>query len=354
MGIDIAFSIVLYFSIAVFAGLFSFCTQESKTVSTEILCRMLLFFVLFLPAIFRYDIGADYSAYESAFNKKNIYFSEVGFSFICNLLIQYGVESWWLFFVIAFLTYFPISFLIDKEYIFVFVVSYTLFMSYLKSYDAIRQACALPYLVLSLICIIKRKYIKVLFYTFIAFSMHSSSLFFAFLLFISSFIKSKRKYQFILIVFLLLSLSGWLKNIAMAIIEKYIPIYAHYLDSKYANNAELGTGFGILLSVIIPVYMVFCKSYKYKKSYFLIMDISYVILRFSTVQFDILGRVADIAFCGVLLSYNELRFIRTKYKKIIYYFFFAIGGLLFYKGITSQIGPGTSEISLYKSIFARY
>lgn len=347
---EINFTIILYITILILVSLFSYVVEKSKHQETKLLFRFLVFMVYLIPAILRYDIGADYSSYETAYNMNNNYFKEIGYVWLCEILHFFGKNSWHLFFWMAVLTYFPLAFLIKDKYFYI-QITYVLFMSYLKSYDVIRQALALPYLILSFQNMKNKKYFCCMLDITIATLFHFSSLSILMVYICSLLIKSEKVQKVIFVLLLISVISGFLKMILFNIIENYIPTYFHYLETMYGQNAELGSGFGIILAVFLPFIFVIMKNRQKKDNTIMWSTILFIVFRLAAIQFAILGRIADVLWSGAIYTYTYIDSYDTKYRKIIIYIFYVIGILLFLRWITGQTGPGTSEITPYISIF---
>ena len=105
----------IYISVLLVGSSLAFCVEFSKRKDSEIVLRFLLFIVFLLPAIFRYDIAADYSEYKRIYDNDLFFkYAEPGFSFICLILKKLSLSSFWMFFTIAFITYFSLCFFIKK------------------------------------------------------------------------------------------------------------------------------------------------------------------------------------------------------------------------------------------------
>lgn len=351
-NIDYLFTIILYTGIAGLVIFFSYAIKTVECSSTKFLCQMLLFLTYLIPAVLRYDIGADYSAYEIAYNQNNNYFSEIGYVTLCNILHHYNLPSWHLFFWMSFITYFPLAFLI-KEKNYIINISYILFMCYFKSYDQIRQACSMTYLILSFQNFNEKNYFRVMLDIVFATLFHQSSLVILLVYVLAISIKKEtiiRIISFLLITFVVL---GYLKKILLSVIEKYLPIYAHYLDSIYSQEANMGSGLGVLLSILFPIIFLLIPNMQKKDPITLWASSLYIVFRLGTVQFSILGRISDLMLAGAFYSFYYVKSYNTKYRKLIYILYYFVGFLLFFKWITSQTGIGTSEITPYKSILGK-
>lgn len=69
------------------------------------------FFVMFIPAALRYDIGTDYSFYVEAYHSQYLLSGyEYGFRIIVNILKMFSFPSQALFVFTSFLIYAPVCF----------------------------------------------------------------------------------------------------------------------------------------------------------------------------------------------------------------------------------------------------
>ena len=342
----------IYTSILILGAILAVCVEFSKTKDTEIIFRFLLFIVFLLPAIFRYDIAADYSEYKRIYDS-NLFFdyAEPGFSFICFILKKLSLSSFWMFFTIAFITYFSICFFIKKQNFFLFIVFYIAYYGYFNTYDQIRQALALPFIIFSFYACEKRKYIKTIFFVLIATLFHLSSLVFLILIPLCS-IKINKKIRYVLVIvisllFLKIDFASFITRFYENTGFRYLGLFVNSLEKKSS------IGFGLLLKLVYPIgYIYFNEHSKNKKQACYRNEnfcLLYMLISFMVLRFDILNRIRDVIWVGMLFSVAEIP--QNKLRKIFKYLFIFIGVILYLYLINISVLPGTKELAPYHSIF---
>lgn len=357
MDIEMSWTITVYLSTFIFSSFFAFGVATSKNKDSAYACRILLFLAMLIPAALRYDLGADYSSYMELYETgKYIGYSEPGFNFICNFLKQFNLDSFWMFLTISIITYFILAFKIGRKRIFTFIVFYFLYTGYFRSLDQIRQSVALPFIILGMEKFVNKKYMHFIIYIIIAALFHSSSYIFLLLVPISE-IPIKRNLYFLIIpltVFIILKIN--IQESLFKLIGIFMPKYMRFADSQ---NAEFGTGIGVLIKIFFPIsYIVFCnrkhesiyaeRESRISKNFCMI----YIFLQFLTLRIEIFNRLRDVVWNGVLFAIPSAR-KNMKYYNVVKLIVFVIGVVLFIHDINYNSVRGTTEISPYRTIFEK-
>lgn len=339
----------IYISILLLGSAFSFCVEKSKTKDSELVFRSLLFIVFLLPAMFRYDVAADYSEYERIYNQNLFWgYAEPGFCIILSALKKINCSSFWMFSFIAFLTYFPLCFLMRKLNFSVFIFYYIAYYGYFNTFDQIRQALALPFIVFSIESFIKKEYKHTILYLAVATSFHVSSIIFIILL--PLYINVKYRFLlliFLLIVFLSIDYSKVIEIISLKMNFRYLGLLWRSLN----KTAKLGSG--LLLKLVIPFsYMLFVteKNKQNRKFVFGVnFSMLYILASFMVLKIDIFNRLRDVIWIGLLFGVKNIP--EHKHKKLLIYFMIFSGILLYIYFIGQNVSSGTKQIAPYKSIF---
>ena len=111
------FTYLIYNMILVLSFLSAYLAEFSKTKFQRIVCRIVLFNILFIPAAIRYNVGTDYPNYVDYFN--SVYGNDVneyGFYVLTVFLRNIGLPVHSLFVASSFLSYFPLLFLSRRSY----------------------------------------------------------------------------------------------------------------------------------------------------------------------------------------------------------------------------------------------
>ncbi len=346
------FTYFIYSTILIFSSFFALCTELSKRRDTEIIFRFLLFIVFLLPAIFRYDIAADYSEYKRIYDNDLFFdYAEPGFSFICFLLKKLELSSFWMFFTIAFITYFLICFFIKKKNFFLFIVFYIIYYGYFNTYDQIRQALALPFIIFSFYACEDKKYARIILFVLVAALFHLSSLIFLILIPLCS-IKINKKIRYILVIaisllFLKIDFANFITRFYEDAGFRYLGLFVNSLEKTSS------LGFGLLLKLIYPVGYIYFNEHSKNKNQVCYRNenfcLLYVLFSFMVLRFDILNRIRDVIWVGMLFSVGKIP--ENKWRKIFEYLFIFIGVILYLYLINVSVLPGTKKLAPYRSIF---
>lgn len=349
------YSFSIYFSVFLFSSIFSYGTSHSNSKNEEFIGRTLVFFTLLIPAILRYNLGADYPEYADMFynTKYRVFYAEKGFNIICDILLWFNLSSWWMFFLFAFGTYFTLCYFIKKDDFFFIIVFYVLFSGYFRSIDQIRQSLALPFILLAMYAFSEKKLLKSIILIVIASLFHTSSLLFLLLIPIASIPLPNTLIIAITAILIFITLTLDLQTMIFSIIAVVFPKYMRFADSEAGN---FGSGLGLIANTLFPLFIICqnskksqnCKRRIQMEKMFSMM---YIILFFMTVKISIFNRLRDLVWCGILYAFPNIN--NGKYKKVYCIFFLMIGLMLFVRNIQIQQGQGTEEIVPYVTIFEK-
>lgn len=103
-------TLLLYNGILLVSTFFIYLSEKERTAIGRALCTTIAFFIVFLPAAFRFEIGRDYFSYQRIFNQiaDGIYSGDIesGYYFLNWLVASLGLSYEWLVGLVAFLIYF--------------------------------------------------------------------------------------------------------------------------------------------------------------------------------------------------------------------------------------------------------
>lgn len=279
----------------------------------EWLMRGLLFVVMTVPAVLRYQIGTDYASYESIYNSSNLLFADIepGYAGLNYIFYHLNAPVEWLFALMAVLTYAPIAFGVRQKYI-VPVVLFYILTAYLPSYSIIRQSLVVSWLMVALLRYLDDEHIGRLYLTIVAASfIHLSALV------VLPFVLFRRIHLSEWVVLLLLPVAFYvarhgfidrLFNSELFLQSKY----EVYVDSAFNRQTQLGSGLGIMLKMLVPVlYIIF--SHRLEKHYDVVVYLSagFLVALMLSVQVYIFNRLTDIMSFSVIVAfavmYDKLR-----------------------------------------------
>ena len=250
-------SYIFYFTILILSIICAYRIKLSKTEDEERFFRVILFGVLWIPAVLRYNIGTDYPHYVLIYKFINdVDNMEIGFECLCRFLKWLGADSFWLFFVISTLTYLPFCFGTPRKVMigctFMFICAF-----YFQSYSLVRQALAVSLLLYASFRLLEGRGLRFLVFVLLASSFHKSALL------VLPFYFIRKQAEKPIVVVCLCGVAGVMMlgaNIVEAIFNNPIiasSSYGHYADSSFAQKTEMGTGLGVLSRMLLPVLTLF-------------------------------------------------------------------------------------------------
>ena len=250
-------SYILYFTILLLSVLCAYRIERSETEEGERFSRILLFLVLTVPAVLRYNIGTDYPHYALIYRFiDDVDYMEIGFECLCLLLKWLGADSFWLFFVMSVLTYLPFCFGTPRRVMvgctFMFICAF-----YFHSYSLVRQALAVSLLLYGSFRLLEGRGLKFLVFVLLASSFHKSALL------VLPFYFIRKQAEKPIVVVCLCGVAAVLMlgaNIVEAIFSNPViasSSYGHYADSSFAQETEMGTGLGVLSRMMLPALTLF-------------------------------------------------------------------------------------------------
>jgi hypothetical protein len=347
----------LYYNILIFSAIFAFITEHISNKYIAVISKFFLFSIYFIPAILRYGIGTDYFSYVKIFaNSYKTYMYEPGFFLINEFCNNYGLSAWWIFTISAFLTYFPLCFCIKREGYFIIHLFYVLLFCYFSSYNIVRQAIALPYLIIALQKFLDKEYKKVCILILVASCFHRSSLL-AFIIFILAPLKMKPEARIALTFLIGICIKQSIMiNILFVFMNTLGIRYASYLTDIYYSQRPSGTGLGILLNLVFPLYIL-CTTKKKtmgKEVAYANLSSLYIFMYLLASQVNIFTRMREvflfIPICAASLKFN------TKRKMLSAVFFMVVMFLFFNFAINiirAKVNTPSAGINPYSSILSR-
>lgn len=354
-----------YLFITCIASLSAFCYAKSKNPSSVIVFAVIAFSSLFLPLALRYNIGTDYKNYVHHINDYMMYgqFSktrfEIGWLPVILSTKRFGVQS---FFIIpAFFSILILFICIPRKYFYIAVPAY-IAVAYPESFSLVRQAFAVAIFLLSAKNYIEKKRIRALFFLGMAVCFHKSSIVLLPLLFLSElqwkiFSPSRN-------IVLLFGMVLFLRvtNFAAVLMEKVIgnTMYAIYVGGRYDRAAQMGSGLGVLLRVILFSLILFsvrrnCMNGKRQYVLVSLFVFSLAVGHILATQIHIFNRIPSLfsplyAYFAVTIASSK-----SKYRRIALYGFFAILLILFVKTLQVSLSSYTGGLGIvpYKSLLSR-
>lgn len=338
-----------YLFLFIFICFFSFICSFVRDKNAYIVCLVMIFFLLWIPAAFRKGIGTDYQGYLEIFEriKKGGSHSDFGYYYLNKLIYNFGLSPQWIFVIMSFLTYFFFINSVPKKKIYISIpIFYLLF--YTASYNIVRQICATMIVYNAFKQISKKKYFLFMLEFFLAYSFHKSTL--VFLLFLVFW--KKRKLENFTIVFIcflfLLTIFIDIRSLLLTIIN--ITPYKIYNNLFEDLLLEAHVTYGIIpllrFSIAFFLFPVLPKSVLGTRA-----KIGLILYMVACVlgRHIILLQRFEIGFSIFIIYAIEVICISkaSKYSKICTLFTYIIIFLIFFL----RLFAGADEVIPYTSIF---
>ena len=358
----------IYIAIFILSSIFSYLYTISKDSSASFCFLVLCFLSIFLPAAFRYGIGADYFNYLTIYDQialnKPIR-QEIAILIYSKILLFFNLPGHALIVFYAFITYLFIFLAIPKKLFYLGIPIYILIF-YLDSFCLLRQSLACAIMLYALRYFIKKNYSLFLLLSFFSILNHKVMIIVLFIILFSQLLPTFGKgFLITSFLFLFIFLKLYLTKIIDIIMTNIVPLtmFARYAMNRYAvAEAESNTGMGFLLRIIILLLFLIIIYTPDKKRYrFGIMAIFYNFfsLFLSQKLYIFIRLVNSFSFNYVYLAFFSIASVNRVSKKILSFIFISLF-LLFVVGIKNtpvkfgRAGFGGKQIYPYVSIFDKY
>lgn len=347
----------LYNSILLFSFFFAYCGEKVGNKRQEVLCRIMVFLVLWIPASLRYGIGTDYFSYQSIYEHIDWYTDdlEIGYVFLNKLIQSLSLGHEFLFSAVAGITYVPICFGLPKKGYRMLVLFYVLTL-YLSSYSMMRQSMSISFSLYATIQLLKGRNAVYFVVIIIASSFHISALLLLSCFFFK-YIKFNRTFGILLLIF------GVLFIVKINFIERLFEsdiflnsTYGNYATGSFNHETEMGSGLGVIARALIPCLLILLapnlQNERIGNGFIVGISIAYLYAQVLSVQIHIFNRLVDIVSFILVIGVGVINIIHWKYRQIVLVFTFFLFLLLFEKGILQgqSRDNGGLGISPYTSI----
>lgn len=361
----------IYIFIYIFSFIFSFLYSKSKDMYFSEICKISIFFILWIPLAIRCHIGTDYDNYVKFIHQYinyGINHFEIGYIPIFNVMKYFNLSDQVFFIFTSFITILSIFLAVDKKYMFIAIPAFMTSL-YAFSFSGVRQAMAVALMLLASRKFYEKKYIKFLIIAIVAFFFHKSTLVLIFLLPFSLFqLRFLQRTYAKIFLFILIFILFEVLDVAGFLFNKVVgnTFYAKYLNSKFSQSSEMGSGLGFLLWLL----MIFCIQFfskldsttVEKKSSELIFynmamifTFAYEASRIMATKMHIFGRINDLFYASYILMIICLYRSKSKYRKIVLLFLLFASVLQFTTNVKKSLAsaPGGLGIVPYQSIFSK-
>lgn len=296
--------------------------------SSLFFCTLCMYLAFFFVSGIRFGIGADYFSYKEIFNETAyLDFSQVNTElfvyWIMRIINDLGMsfESFIVISSLIFVLFYFIS-LDDKKsnlaclcfLLVVFVPSFTLIAQYLS----------VSVLFLSAYFLRHRKVDYAYFFAIVSGLFHASAFLFLLVIFFS---RMNLKWKWILFCLLPFSYLALFSDLASMILNSPLILslqYGGYASTSFANESNLGSGFGIVLKVMPSIVIIITGIYYDKENinnrylnFVIMLNFGFVMAVLLSINIFIFSRLVDLFRVGIVLGVYLLADFRlVKFKDI--------------------------------------
>lgn len=355
------FTYIIYNVILLFVLIFGYYVKVSSTKLSEYICRTIVFLSIVIPASIRKGIGTDYWSYVGLYQwySTNSDEHEIGFQLLGKLMNFFGFSYQSFIASLAILAFAPVCYYVPKRNFYPFIVIY-FFLLFLSCISTTRQAISIALVTCGIFALYKEKgTMKYLFCVVLAFFFHYSSiLYFPILLFKNIKFSNTNIYICLGIILMIMSRADFIDNLFASSIFQDSPYGVYATIGQYNREAEVGTGLGIILNLMLPCLFLMLnrKISKYYDhvGFFVFLTMLFVTSYFLASKVHILGRLMGcFIFLPAFLIHPVCKTLSLKYNNFLIFLFFIIYLILYEKMIAvsqSSLGNGLG-ISPYTTIF---
>ncbi|WP_369309234.1 EpsG family protein [Providencia rettgeri] len=329
---------------------------NSKLISKFLL--ILLFLILWVPASIRYGIGTDYFSYLGIFeNAKTGYINtEIGYYFINIGVSLLELDPQFIFVISSFIIYFNLIASLNKNFLLTatFIAICTF---YLPSYSLVRQAIAISFAGLATAQIIKGNDFRFIIFIIAGALFHTSILILIPFYFLKRVSIPK---NLLIIITISASIIIYKSEVLIDVLNNSVLAstkYGYYAESKFNTSAEIGSGLGVVIKILIPMLaMIFVRNNK-ENNIILLFCVGSIIANVASTKIYIFNRVADTF---MFLPYITLPLLLESFKLKTNRIIIIIGlllsfGIYYERTIFTNLSINNSGLGInpYVSIFDR-
>ena len=357
----------VYFFIYLFSVCFAICYSKSKENTLSLIFKTLCFVTLFLPAAIRFGIGTDFGAYYHYIDIGYYGSFEIGWVPLARFIHDHNIDIQWFFVISSFFTILIAFETLEKKYFYVTIPVF-ICMTYLESYNQIRQVFASTLFLVSVKNFCEGKKIKAIIWACICILFHSSAFVFIFIISISNFKwKKLSRINNIILFFLIYLIFDFLDFLSIIMrLAIYTP-YAEYLESAYYfSKTKMGSGLGVLLKELIILIVIIIVTRTPRSgfvnrnertiqgnSYKIVCISLFILLIFYILgtKIFILGRLSNLFLPFHAYVIQTVAKSKSKYRKLVVLFFLLLYFMFYYMTIKSGSIETGNVIIPYRTFF---
>lgn len=351
------FTFLIYNSVVFLGSGLAFISEYANNKLIKKLTFLLSFFIVWLIAALRYNVGTDYPNYIYIFEYLHQY--EIGklepLYFILNQIIFYlKLDAQWLFVITSFICIYFIYKTACYYHRGWFILFFLLFW-YFASLNLVRQMTALGIMSYGFHCLLNGRHNKFFCSLIFALGFHYSVLFLLPLFFIKN-IRISWLSGILILISTIVIITQF--NIIQLIFSSgYFESskYGVYAINEYNRESEIGSGIGILIQLLAPLLIVFFShkiQLQQRYSIVVLLSIIFIATLLLTLDVYIFNRVMVVYSLCYLFIAGYISKSDFHYKNLLL-LFIAIGGLaMFEKNISIALFKLNSGLGInpYQSI----
>lgn len=346
----------LLLGIIVYALFLSLITKKKFRLLNDISFIMIITILTFVIGL-RYDVGIDYTNYETNFNfRYNEFQYEILYSILSYVIKVVFGKFHYLTFIMILISHIFIYLGVRKrklknEYL---ILTLIIYLSSLAPFfmNGMRQGVAIAVFFYCSTFIQERKLKKFLVYMLIGAGFHSSILLLLPMYFLPNIKIPKRLFFMFIIISYVVVYFGISQDIINFIAYR-IPMYSYYYNHRFLFNENVDVfSMGLLLKVLFAIFIILFskkiyKDYCLEKNYYMI-GIVFNILSLSTFMYNRIGHYfAAFSIFAIPKLIEEIEKKRLRIPFFIFSFIVFIALII----QTFIINPEASNLQ-YKSIFS--
>lgn len=307
-------TLLLYNGILLVSTFFIYLSEKERTAIGRALCTTIAFFIIFLPAAFRFEIGRDYFSYQRIFNQiaDGIYSGDIesGYYFLNWLVASLGLSYEWLVGLVAFLIYFIAFLSYPKKnravfHFFFFVIFYFWSFNLLRSVivSSLSLFACMRYMENNR----KTQFIATIL---LASLFHISALLFIIFPFLNwRIIRGSLRIKplvFISIGLFFLFTTEIIQFAFQSSLAEFMGFNKYGKNSYYAGQTEVNTGLGVLIKISLALTPLFfikrINPFFTKQNLAILVSLACALTIIMAANIKIFGRLEQVFAIGYLLA----------------------------------------------------
>lgn len=306
---------IVYFLLLCSVICSSIFVSFSKDKGAVLVSKCITFNLIFIPAAFRYGIGADYFDYVDMFNgisNGNYEQIELGWRYLNLIVYKLGGSAQFLIALVAFLSLFFLFVEVEDEKWFIYA-PICIVMIYMWMFTTLRQMLAMSMVFCGVQRVKKNKYVYALILFFLSFFIHKSVVMYIPIFCFCFFIRFK-PFTAVILYFITIVVTNFYFTSINNILFNLIGMgqYSNYLTSDWIDGTDPGMGRFIRYLVHSVMLFFFPVDNDKEKSALLTLFLLYCMIDCYSLNIQIINRVSR----GIIFLFMPLMWEVWKFKPL--------------------------------------